>query len=111
MSINTALLLSSTQQGSSTSSLLFSLLPIVLLFVLMWFIMIRPQKKKEKETQNMRKSVQIGDEITTIGGIVGIIVKKSDDTIVIETGGDRSKLRVKLWAIQSCETVHDATEE
>ena len=61
----------------------------------------------------MRDSIQIGDEVTTIGGIVGIVVRKNDDTqtVVIETGGDRSKIRVKLWAISENNTVHDASEE
>lgn len=75
-----------------------------------YFILIRPQKKKEKETQQMRDSIQIGDEITTIGGIVGIVVKKAQDTLVIETGSDRSKIRVKLWAVQENATVHDMIE-
>lgn len=85
-------------------------LPLILIVVVMYFIMIRPQKKKEKETQAMRKELQIGDEVITVGGIVGIVVKKAEDTVVIETGGDRSKIRVKLWAVQSNETVHDTPE-
>lgn len=85
--------------------------PLLILVVVMYFIMIRPQKKKQKEEENMRNNIQIGDEITTIGGIVGIVVRKGEDTIVLETGGDRSKIRVKLWAVQSNATVHDAKEE
>ncbi len=96
--------------GNSLLAMLISLLPMVAILVLMYFIMIRPQRKKEKETQEMRKNIQIGDEVVTVGGIVGIVVKKSDDTLVIETGGDRSKIRVKTWAIQSNETIHDAPE-
>lgn len=75
-----------------------------------YFILIRPQKKKEKETKQMRDSIQIGDEITTIGGIVGIVVKKGQDTLVIETGSDRSKIRIKTWAVQENATVHDMIE-
>lgn len=78
--------------------------------LIFYFILIRPQKKKEKETKQMRDSIQIGDEITTIGGIVGIVVKKSQDTLVIETGGDRSKIRIKTWAVQENATVHDMME-
>lgn len=81
---------------------------IVILFF--YFVLIRPQKKKDKETKEMRASIQIGDEITTVGGIVGIVVRKSEDTVVIETGGDRSKLRVKLWAVQENATVHEMVE-
>jgi preprotein translocase subunit YajC len=90
--------------------LIGSLLPMVLILVVFYFILIRPQKKKDKETQQMRSSVQIGDEITTIGGIIGIIVSLKEDNVVIETAGERNKIRIKRWAIQSNETVHDEAE-
>ena len=93
---------------ASTISMLFS---FGLLIVVFYFFLIRPQKKKEKEAKQLRDNLQIGDEVTTIGGIVGIIVRKTEDTCVIETGGDRSKIRVKLWAISENNTVHDASEE
>lgn len=95
--------------GAGGGLLMFGQIAMLgLMFVVMYFILIRPQRKKQKEETNMRKSLQIGDEVTTAGGIVGIIVKKTEDTVVIETGSDRSKIRVKLWAIQSCETIHDS---
>lgn len=97
-------------ESGGTLGMLISLLPMVAIFVVMYFIMIRPQRKKEKQTQDMRKNIQIGDEVTTVGGIVGIVVRRTEDTLVIETGGDRSKIRVKLWAIQSNETIHDTAE-
>ncbi len=93
---------------ASTISMLFS---FGLLIIVFYFFLIRPQKKKEKEAKQLRDNLQIGDEVTTIGGIVGIIVRKTEDTCVIETGGDRSKIRVKLWAISENNTVHDASEE
>lgn len=89
------------QQGSMVS--MFVMFIVVIVFF--YFLMIRPQKKKDKEQQEMRNSVQIGDEIMTVGGIVGIVVKKTEDTVVIETGGDKSKLRIKLWAIHENVTV------
>lgn len=92
-------------------SLVSSIIMMVIVFGLMYFIMIRPQKKKEKEAKEMRDNLQIGDEVTTIGGITGIVVRKTEDTVVIETGGDRSKIRVKTWAISENATVHDAQEE
>lgn len=92
-------------------SLVSSIVMMVIVFGLMYFIMIRPQKKKEKEAKEMRDNLQIGDEVTTIGGITGIVVRKTEDTVVIETGGDRSKIRVKTWAISENATVHDAQEE
>lgn len=101
-------------EGEGTSVvgfLLTTILPCVAFFAIMYFIMVRPQKKKQKEEDEMRKNLQIGDEVTTIGGIVGIIVRKGEDTVVIETGGDRSKIRIKTAAIQSNATIHDAKEE
>lgn len=77
------------------------------IIAVMYFLMIRPQKKKQKEEQRMRESVRVGDEITTIGGICGRVVSIKEDTLVIETGADRSKMTIKKWALQSCDTVHD----
>ena len=82
-------------------------LPLLLVVVAMYFILIRPQRKREKEAQNMRNNLQVGDEVTTSGGIVGRVVSLREDTVVVETGSDRSKIRVKRWAIQSNETLHD----
>ena len=100
-----------TDQADMTGSLIYSFVMFAILMGLMYFIMIRPQRKKEKEAKAMRDSLQIGDEVTTIGGITGIIVRKTEDTVVIETGGDRSKIRVKIWAISENATIHDTTEE
>ena len=77
--------------------------------VALYFIFFRPQSKKKKKEQEMRKNAQVGDEITTIGGICGRIVAVKDeiDSIVIETGSDRSKMLVKRWAIGSVATVHE----
>ena len=76
-----------------------SMIPFVLVLVVMYFLIIRPQKKKDKEMQEMRSSVEIGDSVTTIGGIVGIVISIKEDTLVVETGTDRSKIRFKRWAI------------
>ena len=83
-----------------------SLIIMVGMFALMYFFMIRPQKKKQKEEQEMRDSIQIGDEIVTIGGIMGRVVTVKDDSIVIETGTDRTKLKMQRWAIQTNETAN-----
>ena len=98
---------STANAGSSIGSSLL-LFGVVILF--MYFIMIRPQRKKEKETKSMQNNIQIGDEIVTIGGIVGMVVRKGDDNVVIETGGERNKLRIKLWAISENTTVHERLE-
>lgn len=93
------------------SSFLFSLISFAVIIIFFYFILIRPQKKQDKEAQAMRDSVQIGDEIMTKGGIIGFVVKKTEDTIVIETGGDKSKLRIKSWAIQENITMTEKAAE
>ena len=69
----------------------------------MYFLLIRPQKKKEKEVQNMRNSIQVGDEIITIGGIRGKVVKTKDDSIVIQVGADKVKFEMMRWSVSSVE--------
>jgi len=89
---------------------LISLLPMILIIAVMYFFMIRPQQKRQKEEQKMRNNLRVGDEITTIGGICGRVLQVKEDALVIETGADRSKMTIKKWAVQSCETVHDPAE-
>lgn len=84
-----------------------SILMFVLLFALMYFIMIRPQKKKQKEEQAMRDNLQIGDEITTIGGIIGRIVTVKDDSLIIETGADRNHMKITRWAVSQNNTANE----
>ena len=96
---------SSADAGYSTIYMIVMFLVLILIF---YFLLIRPQHKKEKQTQKMRGALQVGDEITTVGGIIGRIVSIKDDSLVIETGADRNKMRVKKWAVQSCDTIHDA---
>lgn len=74
---------------------------IIVFFLVMYFFIIRPQKKKDKETNEMRNSLEVGDKIVTIGGIVGRVVNVKDDTIIIETGGDKNKLTFLKTAISS----------
>jgi preprotein translocase subunit YajC len=75
------------------------LLPIAALVVFMWFGMFRPQRKRQKEEQAMRDNLQVGDDITTIGGIMGRVVTVKEDSIIIETGADRTKLRILRSAV------------
>ncbi|MDR0903185.1 MAG: preprotein translocase subunit YajC [Ruminococcus sp.] len=99
------------QQAMTGGSMVYTLVMLGLMIVVFYFLLIRPQKKKEKAAKALRDNLQIGDEVTTIGGITGIVTKLTEDTAVIETGGDRSKIRVKKWAISENLTVHDTTEE
>ncbi len=80
---------------------------LVVMIVVMYFVMIRPQKKQQKKEADMRNSLQIGDEIITIGGIYGRVVSLKDESIVIESSGDRSKLQVTRTAVAQNLTEHD----
>ena len=86
--------------ATDTASMLATFIPLILMIVVFYFLLIRPQKKRDKEVQKMRENIETADEIVTIGGIIGRIVSIKDDTIVIETAGDRSKIRLARWSIQ-----------
>ena len=102
-----------TTTASAGGSMGGMLISMGLLLVVMYFLFMRPQKKKEKETKNMQDNIQIGDEIVTYGGMVGIVVRKGDDNVVIETGGEKNKIRIKTWAISENTTAKEkaAAEE
>lgn len=93
--------------GKSQISLIVMM---VLLFAVMYFVMIRPQKKKQKEEQQMRDSIEVGDEITTIGGIVGRVVTVKDDSLIIETGAERNRIKIMRWAISTNNTANEKLE-
>ena len=78
---------------------MFSILILVLLFAVMYFLMIRPQKKREKETKAMRAGIGVGDEIVTIGGICCKVVKTKEESIVVQVGPDKVKMEFMRWAV------------
>ena len=80
---------------------LVSILMIVGLFVVLYFFMIRPQKKQERKDAEMRDAIAVGDEVTTIGGIIGKIVSIKGETFVLETTKDKTKIRFLRGAIRS----------
>ena len=84
-----------------------TLVMLALVFVAFYFFGVRPQKKQEKQANDMRNSLTIGDEITTIGGIIGRVVKITEETVVIETSRERTKLHILKNAIRSVD-VHAA---
>ncbi|MCD7775217.1 MAG: preprotein translocase subunit YajC [Clostridiales bacterium] len=92
---------------TSTSSTWSTIILMVALFAIMYFVMIRPQRKKQKEEQAMRDAIQIGDEVTTIGGICGRVVTVKEDSLVIETGSDKNRMKITRWAIQTNNTAED----
>ena len=96
--------LSATGSASMTETL-FTLLPMILIIVFMFILIYLPQKRQDKKDAAMRSSIEIGDKVSTIGGIVGIVcaIAVKDDTIVLETGSDRTKIRFRRSAIASVE--------
>ena len=95
------------EQAAPASGGWQTMIPFIAVFAVMMFFMSRSQKKQEREANDMRNSVMVGDEITTIGGIIGRIVKVTEETVVIETGKDRTKLHMLKSAIRSVD-VHAA---
>ena len=98
---------SSGQKTGGTLDMIVMLLPMILIFGVMWFVMIRPQRKKQKEEEKMRNNIQIGDEILTIGGFYGRVVSIKEDAIIFESASDHTKQKIARWAIQQNLTVHD----
>ena len=80
-----------------------SIIIMVVLFAVLYFVMIRPQKKQEKAIAAMRDNLQIGDEVSTNGGILGRVVKIKDDIVTLELGNDKNKIKVFKWAIRAVE--------
>ena len=94
------------ETASGSGSMWSSIIMMALIIVVFWFFIIRPQRKKDKETAKMRSELQVPTTrvIVTIGGIIGIIVSMKEDSLVIETGSDRSKVRLARWAISGKNT-------
>ena len=103
---NYLMLLEASTSASGKGSFQMIIL-MVLLFVGMYFLMIRPQKKQQKKEQEIRENTQVGDEITTIGGIVGKVVTVKEDSLIIETGADKNKMKITRWAIQTNVTANE----
>ncbi len=72
---------------------------IVVLFAVMYFFLIRPQKKQEKEVRDMRASLKVGDDIVTIGGICGKIVRVKENRLTIQVGADKTKFDIEKWGV------------
>lgn len=95
--------MSLTFMTANDPGLIGSLIPLigmVALLALMYFIGIRPQQKQEKQLKEMRDNLEVGDEVTTIGGIIGKVVSIKEETVMIETGRDHTKIRMLRSAIK-----------
>lgn len=93
-----------TSNGGSSMTMLIMMIAI---FAVMYFVTIRPQKKRQKEEQEMRNAVEVGDEITTIGGICGRVVTVKENHLIIETGADRNRMQITRWAMQQNNTANE----
>lgn len=99
--------------GATVIYMLVQLLPMILIFVVFWFFLIRPQRKKDKEAQQMLNNLKVGDRVCTIGGIYGTIARIKDDVLTIEVGEAKTQLKVARWAIKNIDTLsinNDAQE-
>ena len=97
--------LTTTQAGGMPS-----LIMIVAMIAVFYFLMIRPENKRKKEAEQMRSAVKTGDEIVTIGGIIGTVVNVKDEKIVVETSADQVRIELAKWAISSNETATAAAK-
>lgn len=98
-------------QGDMMSTLVGFILPLVLMVAIFYFFLIRPEKKRTKQTQMMLSNIQVGDEIITTGGIIGRVLAVKEDTVLMETGSDRTKIRILKSAIAKNNTLHDDVAE
>lgn len=96
--------------GTGMGQSWISIVILLVLVVVFYFFMIRPQKKQEKETNAMRNGLQVGDEVTTIGGIIGKIVSIKDETVVIETTHNCTKIRILRTAVRSVDVKAEDAE-
>ena len=104
----------SASGGNQSSSMIFMILFYVAIFAALYFFLIRPNSgRKKKEEAQLRNSLEIGDEITTIGGIMGrvVAIKDDEDAIIIETGSDRVKMKFKKWCISTVDTVKEQPQQ
>lgn len=90
---------------AGVGEMLGMILPLVLMFVVFYFLLIRPQKKKDKKVKEMLAALKAGDRVCTIGGIYGTITSIKDDTIELSVGRDNVKLVFARWAIRNVEEV------
>ena len=99
--------------GNNSMSMILMIVIYAAIFAALYFFLIRPNSKRKKEEAQMRNSLEIGDEATTIGGIMGrvVAIKDDEDAIIIETGSDRVKMKFKKWSISTVDTVKEPTAE
>ncbi len=83
-------------------------IPIILMFGVMYVILILPQRRREKKTKEMLNALKVGENVVTIGGIMGKVINIKDDEVTIESGVEKSKIKIKRWAIKEVEKLVEA---
>lgn len=96
--------------ANGLTSILITVVPLALMIVVFYFLLIRPEKNRAKKEKAMRENLQVADEVVTIGGIIGRVLSIQDETVLIETGSDRNRIRVLKNAIAENRTTHDDVE-
>ena len=99
-----------TTTADATGGLTSTLIMMGIMFGVMYFMLIRPENKRKKEAEEMRSAVKTGDQITTIGGIVGTVVDVKENNIVIETSADQVRIELAKWALSTNETAAEAAK-
>lgn len=77
--------------------------PMILIFVVFYFLLIRPQRKKDKEAKAMLDNLKVGDRVCTIGGIYATIVRIKDDVLTVEVGEQKTQMMIARWAVRNVE--------
>ena len=90
--------------GAQTQQIIMGLLMWVVVFGVFYFLLIRPQKKKDKELKEMRENLNVGDKVTTIGGIIANVAKVEENAVILEIGPNRTKVPFEKWAIGKVES-------
>ena len=94
----------------TTQQMIMGIVMWVAVFAVFYFLLIRPQKKKEKQLKEMREALAIGDKVTTIGGIIATVAKIEEDFVVLELGPNRNKVPFEKWAIGTVEPKKNSAE-
>ncbi len=100
-----------TATADAGASMTSTIIMLVMMLAIFYFMLIRPENKRKKEQEQMRASIKKGDEVVTIGGIVGTVVDVKEKNFVIETGADQVRIEFEKWAISSNATAEAAAKE
>lgn len=103
--------LTTTDATGAGAGMMSTVIMLVLMLAVFYFMLIRPENKRKKEAEQMRSAVKKGDQITTIGGIVGTVVDVKENNIVVETSADQVRIEFAKWALSTNETATAAAKE